>query len=95
MENTAIKELTEALAGVLELSIVLASAFKDGVQAQDALAIWQEIQSKPPVKAQLIAAFQGLSAIPAEAKDLNLEEGIALTMTVLTYVPRLIEALKK
>lgn len=95
MEKIAVKELREALQGILELSIVLASAFKDGVQAQDALMIWQEIQSKPTVKIQLIAAFQGVSAIPVEAKDLSLEEGIDLTMTILTYVPRLIEALKK
>jgi len=64
------KELEEAIVGVLETGVVAFTEFKDGFDFGDIARIvgndeWQEAMS---------AALKGMSAIPAEARDLSAEE---------------------
>jgi len=94
-EKVGIKECKEALIGINELAVVLASVFKDGAQIGDAAVLWAKLQADPEVSAKLVAAYQGVSLIPAEVKDLDLGEGVELVSLQAAYVPKLIAALSK
>ena len=86
-----VKEIQEALVGVMELSCLLASLFRDGVQAEDFLKLFSALKDDP----KFAAAFAGLKEIPEEVKDLDLSEGMMLAMVMLPYVPKFVESLKK
>lgn len=91
----SIKELSEAIVGVNEVGIELIKQFKDGVQFSDFEAFYMAFTQNLDFKNKVLAAYEGLSKVPAEIKDLDLTEGIQLLMLQSSYVPRIVEALKK
>jgi hypothetical protein len=90
-----IKETTEALVGVNEVALVVAERLKDGVQLSDFEAFYSKFTMDTAFKAKLQAAYENYQAIPAEVSDLDLFEGISLVQVQVSYVPRLIAAMKK
>jgi len=94
-EVVGIKELKEALVGVNELAIFLAERMKDGVGVDDAMAVFTKLTSDAEFKDKMSAAFEGISLIPAELKDVDLSEGMEIAMLQLQYIPALIAAFKK
>jgi hypothetical protein len=94
-DKKGIKELSEALCGVMEISICLMENFKDGVQASDFVSIMSKLQSDKAFQEKLVSAYQGVGEIPGEVKDLDLVESSQLIMTMLPYIPKMIEAFKK
>lgn len=90
-EKKDIKEMKEMMVGLMEMALLLAGEFKDGVQLDDFMDIFMKLKDDP----RFMEAFKGLKEIPAEAKDLDLNEGMELAMLVMAYVPKLIEAMKK
>lgn len=90
-----IKEISEAITGINEIGIVAAKQFKDGVQFADFTAFYSEFVNNAEFKAKVEAAYNGFSAIPAEAADLDISEIIQLVILEAAYVPRILEALKK
>ena len=95
MEAHGIKETKEALVGVNELAIVIAKHLKDGAQASDIMAVVDEFKTNPELMAKLEAARDNIAAVPEEIKDISWLEGGELVVTQVSYVPKLIEALKK
>lgn len=93
--SVGIKETKELLVGVNELSLVLLKAFKDGIQAKDALELFEAIRSNPELQAKLMQAYEGYGSLPAEMSDVSLAEGLELAQTQLEYLPKILEALKK
>jgi hypothetical protein len=89
-----IKETKEALVGVNELSLVLISRLKDGLQPADVVALLAKLQGDEEFKNKLVAAAQGIKELPAEIKDLQLIEAVDLLMTQLDYLPKIAEAAK-
>jgi len=89
-----VKELSEALEGMLELGLAFAELAKDGLQLSDLAALYAKMQAEP-LRGKLAAAADKMSKVPAEAKDLDLQEGMQLAMLMLPYVPRYVEAFKK
>ncbi len=81
------KELEELVVGVMELALLLADKFKDGVQPADALDIFAVLKSDP----KFSDAVMGLSNIPAEVRDYSVKDGIDLGVKVLEYVPKFID----
>lgn len=81
-EEKGIKEITEVLDAAGALSVLIYKAQKDGGPASEigqriALALMQN----PEVIAKLKLAADGISEVPAEAKDLNMVEALQLIAT--------------
>ena len=93
--SLGIKELKEALVGVNELAIFIAMRLKDGIGLDDAMAIWSKLSSDEEFKQKMVAAYDGISQVPAEIKDLDLAEGIELAVLQAQMLPALIAAMKK
>jgi hypothetical protein len=90
-----IKETEEALLAVNILSIYLIKQFKDGVQISDFMDLYSKIMSDDDFKSKMMDAYQGVQNIPAELKDLDLQEIIKLTSLQLSFLPEIIDAIKK
>lgn len=93
--HMGIKETLEALVGVNEVAILLATRLKDWVGVDDFAAVWEKLQNDAEFKAKLEAAYNGVAQVPTEIKDLEISEVVTLVMTQAAYVPKLVEALKK
>ncbi len=85
-----IKETKEMIEGLLELTVLLAEVFKDGMQASDFLQIMVSLQSDP----RFLEAVKGIQKIPAEVIDINLDESYELLGAVLPYIKKLIATIK-
>lgn len=95
MEKIGIKESKEAIDAMMELTLILMLQFKDGVQIGDFTALWAKLSSDPIVKAKMMAAYENYKAIPKELGDIDAAEGVDMSILVLSYVPKIIEALRK
>jgi hypothetical protein len=90
-----IKETKEALIAINELGVKIASLAKDGLQVADGLALVALLSADSDLQSKLLAAFQGVQAVPAELKELDINEGVELVVLQASYVPKILEALKK
>lgn len=77
MEQKGIKETKEMVKALLEISSVLATQFKDGIQAVDAIEIVKKCMT-PDLEKMIVNAYNGANDIPLEVKDLSLSEGLEL-----------------
>lgn len=93
-EQKGIQETKEALVGFIKLAAMLASEFKDGIQAQDIMPIVAKLQSEP-LKSALMNAYNGIDKVPSEIKDVSLAEALSLIPEVLEAVKELMNAVKK
>ena len=89
-KEIGIKQTRELLEGVLELGVILAEALKDGAQLEDVTLILTTLLNNEKVK----LALRDVSSIGGELKDISVEEGIELSMVAITYVPKILSALK-
>ena len=90
-EKKDIKEMKEMMVGLMEMALMMAELFKDGVQAEDFMQMFMKLKDDP----RYLEAFKGMKEIPAEAKDIDLQEGMELVMMMMPYIPRMIDAMKK
>lgn len=95
-EKQGIKELKEALIGAQDLAILIIKNLKDGLQlGKDVSAVVGELLTNEELKASLTAAAEGVSKVPAELKDIDLNEVLELVMLEVMQVSKIMEALKK
>jgi hypothetical protein len=78
-----VKETKEAVVGLVKLGVVLADLAKDGIDWADGAALASKIVSDEAFRSALMAAAVGVSSIPAEIKDIKLEEALELVMAVI------------
>jgi len=90
-----IEETKEVLVASNELGLVIAKHVKDGPQATDIAAIAMELFGSDAFKLALVKAIENVKQVPAEVKDIDLEEGLELAKLQLQYIPKFLEALKK
>lgn len=90
-----IKETKEALIGVNEVSLELATRFKDGVQVADFTEFYSKLTSDEAFKEKVKAAYDNYQAIPDEVKDVDAGEGIELAVVQLDYTPKFIAIFSK
>ena len=90
-----VKETKEMLVGVNELSVYLICKFMDGVQFSDFSEMYAKLIADPEFKKIMLDAYEGVEAIPAEMKDIDVGEVIELTSLQLSYIPKIINAIKK
>lgn len=85
-----IKETKEVLVGVNEFSLFMIARAKDGLGFDDALALFANSE----LKAHLAKAFEDVKEVKAELNDLDLEEGLDLAKVQISYVPKIVAAVK-
>lgn len=78
-----VKETKEAVIALVKLGKVLTELAKDGIDWKDGAALASKIVSDEAFRSALVAAAEGAAAIPAELKDIKLEEGIELALAVI------------
>ena len=94
-EKLPITDLKEAVIAGFELSIVVASLVKDGIDIEDFAALYAKIVGDEDFKAKLAAAADNYKNIIPQARDIDLVEGIELAQVALPYIPKLVDAFKK
>lgn len=90
-----IKETKEAIHGIFAVAAVLVEVLKDGVQIEDALALFAKIQGDPVLKQKLDDAIRGIGEVPGELGDLQTAEVIELAVVAIQELPKFLEAFKK
>lgn len=93
--KTGIKETKEAIIGLSDVSQLIISKAKDGLQMSDAMEVVQKLLFDAEFKKVLEDAVNGIAVVPAEIKDLDVQEGIELAMLAIEEGKQVIEALKK
>lgn len=94
-QKVGIQETKEAIVGLNEMAIALIGVFKDGVQpVQDFSELFAKYQKDPELKAKIDAAVKGIQNVPAELAELSLTETAELVGIQVTYVPKIVQALK-
>lgn len=88
MPSTGIKELKEVVILGFALAGIVKELAKDGLQPSDALALAEKLTA-PEVVAKIQAAVEGVAALPAEAADFSLVEGLELSRYVIGEIKKL------
>lgn len=91
---TGCAETTDALIAVNELALFLVGRFADGVGFDDLIASWKKYQDDDEFRAKLGAAYEGWSKVSTEIADLDITESLSLVTIQMTYVPKLLDAMK-
>jgi hypothetical protein len=93
--NMAVKETTEAVVGLLNLTIVIAGLLKDGPQWSDAVALVEKFTNDAEFKNSLVQAIDGISKVPDELKNLTVAEALEIVKVLVDKGPALVGALNK
>jgi hypothetical protein len=95
MSTYGIIETEDVLVAVNELSLVVIQHVKDGVQVSDIGAIVFQLMNSDAAKVALVKAVENILAVPKEIGDIDLGEGLELGKVQLSYLPKILEALRK
>jgi len=87
-----IKNTKEILVAANEIGLVVAQALKDGAQMSDAMVVVGKIMGD--LQGKVGAAISGASEVPAEIKDISVNEVVELVALQLEYVPKFVNVLK-
>ena len=93
--NLGIENTKEAIVAVNVLSIFIIKRLKDGIGFDDALALFSKITSDDEFMKVLKEAFDGVSTVPAELKDLQSEEVVELLTIFIGMIPDYLSAFNK
>lgn len=92
---SGIQETKEALIAINEIAVFLVQRLKDGVDINDVIAIWDKLKDDEEFKSKLEAGWKNIKDVPAEIKDIDIMEGVELSMLQIQYIPKYVEAFKK
>ena len=90
-----IKETVEVIDALMLVTVFLTRRIKDGIGADDAMALMQKIMSDPEFLEVFTRAADGIGEIPAELSDLDFEESITLGILGLSFVKEVVKALRE
>ena len=93
--KVGVKETSEAIIAANEITLLLISRFKDGVDVADFMAMWDKLKNDEDFKEKVQAGFDKYELIPAEASDIDAGEGLDLVSVQVGYVPKFMELFKK
>jgi hypothetical protein len=91
----SVQNVKELAIGLIVIATMLAEEFKDGVQATDAISIFAKIKGNEELQAKILLAYNGIDQVSAEAKDINLSEGVELIVALIPEIKKMIEAISK
>lgn len=83
-----IQETKEAIVALNEIALFLAIQLKDGLGAEDAVALYEKILKDHEFKAKLFLAYDKYKEIPVEIKDIDAGEGLELVQVQVEYVSK-------
>jgi len=87
-------ETKELIVGANELSLVLISKFRDGVQFSDFTEMYADLNGDEDFKNAVMKAYDNYQAIPAEISDIDALEGLELAEVQLPYITKLVDLFK-
>ena len=90
-----VKETEEMIIAINELACFLVTQFKDGVQFKDFYELYKKLSDDDSFKQKMFDAYRGVSAVPQELGDLDVQEVVGLTSLQLSYIPKILDSLKK
>jgi hypothetical protein len=90
-----VQNVKELAVGLIVIATILAEEFKDGIQATDAVEIFAKVKGNSELQAKILSAYNGIDQVPAEAKDLNLSEGVEIIVALVPEIKKMIEAISK
>lgn len=88
-EQKGVKEMLELIEGIKQLLLVGKAVMKDGKVDMSDLSHLSVLMAK---QAELVAAFQGLGDIKAEAKDIDLAEAQQVVLALIAAAKEVKEA---
>lgn len=94
MKEVGVKELSELVEGLMEVSLVLIEVGSDGIQIGDFASLWRRLSDDPRMREKLKEAYEGVGKIEGELRDLDLDEAMGLAVKILPYIPKIVAALK-
>lgn len=90
-----VNETLEMILATGDLGAILIKHMKDGIQVgKDAQAIAQDLMANPSVIDEVKKAVEGANKIPAEIKDLSLDEGLMVAKAAIEASKKMIAAAK-
>lgn len=95
VSKQGIKELKEVIEALMEISLRMGSVLKDGYQPSDLALIFQLFAKDEILKKKISEAYDGISKVGAELKDMDPKEGIELSIVLLQFIPKFIDIFKK
>ena len=87
-----IKETKEVIVAANKIILVVLGALKDGFQVEDIGVIVSKLVND---NAEILAAIQNFGQVPAEIKDISIEEGIELLKIQIGFIKEYLELFKK
>ncbi len=94
-QKLGIKETKDVLIAANKLTILIIKKLKDGVQIQDGIEIAESLFKDGEIKSAVGEAKDKIEQVPAEVKDIDLQEGLELGMYQASQLPLYLEAIKK
>ena len=89
-----VKETKEALVAFNEIGLFIASRMKDGIDVDDALAVYSKVIADEAFKKMILEAYDKYDQIPAEIKDIDISEGLELVQVQTSYIDKYLETFK-
>ena len=94
-QGKGLKETTEVIEALTLITVFLTQRLKDGIGADDAMALMQKIMSDPEFMDVFARAADGVAEIPGELSDLDFEESLTLGILGLNFIKEVVGALKE
>ncbi len=91
----SVKELQEVISALLLISLRVADVLKDGYQPADLTALLAAFTKDEGFKKAIGDAYDGISKVSGELKDLDAAETVQLSVAVLQFIPRFIDVFKE
>lgn len=93
-QEYGIEQTKELFLAVSMLAEIMIKALKDGAQAADMAILFQEL-AKPEHQEMIKKAMDQVSMVPAELKDMKMDEAFVLAPLMIGELKKWIEAAKK
>lgn len=94
VEKLGTKETKEFATALFAVAGFLVERLKDGAGLDDVVAVHEKLTKDPEFLGLITAAYDGYKQIPAEIKDIDLEEGFDLAGFLLPQILKLLKTFK-
>ena len=94
INSIGIEETKEVLVALNELTLAFIQSFKDGVNLESFVHLWELLQKDESLKSKIKEAYENYQLIPFEIAEMNLMDSLNLVGVQLDYFKRIAVALK-
>jgi hypothetical protein len=90
-----VKESVDVINAAGSVGAAVLKVFKDGVQFSDLTELYSQVVANEEVRNAILEAYNGVSAVPTELGEVDMEDGLELAKAGLDQVPKFLSALKE